>query len=228
MRRIGQAIESSFPLLSEEQNASFNREFHSEEELAAKFMLLQEWIKDRPFDVLDLGGGNGTFVDRLLARYPKSSATIVDGRAFDCITLNWVLRHLVGNSYSACRTNFLSTIEQCKLLLKPNSILLVAENMFEGYLRSNLPSHLIYAITAIRFPWFLYFTRRFFNTAGTGVCFQSQRAWRRMFAQAGFDVIAFQRGLEWWWLDRSLRGRAIHLLFVKSVSHGHFFLRPNS
>ena len=64
MRHIGKAIESSFPLLSEEQNASFNREFHSEEELAAKFMLLQEWMKDRPFDVLDLGGVNGAFVDR--------------------------------------------------------------------------------------------------------------------------------------------------------------------
>jgi ubiquinone/menaquinone biosynthesis C-methylase UbiE len=227
MRHIGQAVESSFPLLSEEQNASFNQEFHTEEKLAAKFMLLQEWMKDRPFDVLDLGGGNGAFVDRALARFPKNSATIVDvsplllsantpsdrkklilgsienlpdifdGRTFDCITLNWVLHHLVGNSYSACWTNFLNTLEQCKQLLRPNGIVLVAENMFEGYLRSNLPSHLIYAITAIRFPWFVYFARRFFNTAGTGVCFQSQRAWRRVFAQAGFDVIAFQPGLDW-------------------------------
>jgi hypothetical protein len=54
-----------------------------------------------------------------------------------------------------------------------------------------------------------------------GVCFQSQRAWQHMFAQAGFDVVAFHRGLEWGGGSFRL---AIHLLFLRSVSNGHFFL----
>jgi hypothetical protein len=140
--------------------------------------------------------------------------------------VNWVLHHLVGNSYSSCWQNCLDTLIRCKTLLKPNGgFLIVTENMFDGYLRTNIPSRLIYSTTSITWPWFVGIARRFFNTAGTGVCFQSQRAWQDMFAQAGFDVIAFQRGLVWS-LRRSFRGMAYHLLLVKSVSHGHFFLSP--
>ena len=242
---------SKFLLLNEDQTAAFDTEFHAREELETKFLLLEESSEDKPFTVLDLGGGNGLFVDQLLARFPKSSATIVDisasllatnrpsdrkelihgsieyipdllaGRKFDYITGNWVFHHLIGNSYRTCWNNCLGTLMQCKELLKPNGMLIVAENMFDGYLGSNLPSHLIYAITSIRWPWFVRLAKRFFNTAGVGVCFQSQRAWQHMFAQAGFDVVPFHRGLEWG--GRSFR-LAIHLLFLRSVLNGHFFL----
>jgi len=246
------APESQFRILSEKQNAAFDTEFHSQEELESKFLLFDE---GRPFNVLDLGGGNGIFADQLLARFPKSSVSIVDisslllaknrpserkelihssiecmndilvGRTFDYITVNWVFHHLVGNGYRICRKNCLDTLMRCKELLKPNGMLIVTENMFEGYLGSNVPSHLIYTITATRWPWFVRLAERFFNTAGVGVCFQSQRAWEHMFAQAGFNIVTCQRGLEWWWLRRSFLGVMYHLLFVKSVSHGHFFLK---
>lgn len=249
------APKGKFLVLNEKQNAAFDTEFHSREELETKLLLLEELIEDRPFNVLDLGGGNGSFADQLLVRFPKSSVTILDisllllannspsdrkelihgsiecmpdilaGRTFDCITVNWVFHHLVGNSYCACWKNCLDTLMQCKELLKPNGMLVVAENMFDGYLSSNLPSHLIYAITAVRWPWFVCLAKRFFNTAGVGVCFQSQRAWQHMFAQAGFDVVAFQQGLVWG--GRSFRAMAMHLLFLKSVSQGHFFLKNN-
>jgi ubiquinone/menaquinone biosynthesis C-methylase UbiE len=252
------APKSKFRILGEEQNAAFDAEFHSPEELESKFLVLGEMNKDRPFDVLDLGGGNGLFVDQLLARFPNSSVTILEisasllaknrpaqrkklvrgaienmpdllaGRKFDYITMNWVLHHLVGNSYRTCRENCLDTLMQCKELLKPNGMLLVAENMFDGYMRSNIPSHLIYDITAIKWPLFVRLAKRFFNTAGVGVCFQSQPAWERMFAQAGFEVVTFQRGLVWSWVGRSFRGIAVRSLFLKSVSHGHFFLRPRT
>ena len=148
-------------------------------------------------------------------------SNILVGRTFDCITVNWVFHHLVGNTYQDCRKNCLNTLRQCKKLLTPNGVLLITENMFDGYLGSNFPSRLIYAITAKSWPWFVRLAKPFFNTAGVGVCFQSQRAWQQMFTQAGFDVIAFQRGLVWWWLRR-----LHHLLFLKVVSHGHFLLKP--
>jgi ubiquinone/menaquinone biosynthesis C-methylase UbiE len=241
---------------TEEQNTEFDREFHTQEELKCKFSLLCR--ESGPFKVLDLGGGNGLFADQLLARFPKSSVTILDisslllaknkpsyrkelihgsiecmanilvGRRFDYITMNWVLHHLVGNSYTACRKNCLETLMRCKLLLEPNGMLVVAENMFDGYMGSNLPSRLIYTLTAIRWPWFVRLTKHFFNTAGVGVYFQSRWAWHQMFAEAGYDVIVFQQGLLWWWLVHSLRGLMFHLLFIKSVSQGHFFLKPKN
>jgi ubiquinone/menaquinone biosynthesis C-methylase UbiE len=225
----------------------------------AQMIRLSNLRDDQVFNVLDLGGGNGIFADHLLARFPNSTVTIIDissfllsknkqsnrkelingsiedmskffaGPTFDYITVNWVLHHLVGKDYQACYENCLKTLRHCRSLLKPTGLLIIAENMFEGYLRSNLPSHLIYLITAIKWRWVVQLTKRFFNTAGVGVCFQSQRAWQRMFAEAGFDVMAFQQGLPWWWVGRSFRGMGkIHLLFVKSVSHGHFFLKPKS
>lgn len=251
-------LQNTFLLLNETQNAAFDTEFLTREELEMKFNQLRHLSNlqtDQIFSVLDLGGGNGLFVDELLERFPKSTVTILDiselllaknvpserkklihgsiecmaeilaGHKFDYITVNWVFHHLVGNSYRKCRKHCLNTLRQCKELLMPNGTLIVAENMFDGYLQSNLPSHIIYAITTIKWPWFVRWVKRFFNTAGVGVCFQSQKAWQQMFAQAGFDVVVFQRGLVWGWLGRSVRGMAIHLLFVKAVSHGHFFLR---
>jgi hypothetical protein len=77
-------------------------------------------------------------------------------------------------------------------------------------------SHIIHGISSIKWQWIVRFTQRFFNTAGVGVCFQSQRAWERIFAEPGFDVVAFQRGLLWWWLGRSLRWM-MPRLFVKAI-----------
>lgn len=257
MRRDPIAPASRFRILNETQNAVFDTEFHTAEELNAKFKRLNDVSSDESFNVLDLGGGNGLFADRLLARFPKSTVTILDispvllsrnnpsnckelihgsieemtdiltGRTFDYITMNWVLHHLVGNSYRTSLENCRKTLIRCKKLLKRGGMVIIVENMFDSYLGSNLASHVIYAITAIKWRWFVRWTKRFFNTAGVGVCFQSERAWRRIFGETGFDVVAFQPGLVWWWLGSSLRGKAIHFLFVKSVSHGHFFWSRN-
>jgi SAM-dependent methyltransferase len=252
------ASSGTFLLLDEAQNVTYNVEYHTSEELEAKLTAIDELCHEPFPNILDLGGGNGAFADQLLARFPKSTVTILDisaalleknissprkelvhgsiedmlailpERNFDYITINWVLHHLVGNNYRACKENCVRTLKSCKALLRPNGMLIIAEDTFEGYLGSNLPSHLIYAITSIRWRWFVRLSQGWFNTAGVGVCFQSQQVWQRIFVETGFDLIAFQRGLVWWWLRRSLRGLVIHLLFVKSISHGHFFLKPRA
>jgi ubiquinone/menaquinone biosynthesis C-methylase UbiE len=246
----------AFLFLSEDQNAAFDREYHSKAELEAKFSLLEGLMGKETFSVLDLGGGNGKFADEFLARFPKSSVTILDisrllldrnshssrkelicgsvesmsetfaGRSFDCITVNWVLHHLTGNDYQACLENVLDTLDRCRQLLKPNGILLVTENMFDGCFGSNIPSRLIYTITAVRHPWFVRLAKRFFNTAGVGVCFQSREAWASLFARGGFDLVTLQKGKTW---ERTIRrDLAFRLLFLKPVSHGHFFLKPSA
>jgi SAM-dependent methyltransferase len=248
---------NTFLVLDEKQASAFDAEFHRPAELDTKFTRLEDSNHCENFNALDLGGGNGLFADKLLARFPKSTVTILDtsalllsknklsdrkelikgsiehiadifaDRTFDYIIMNWVLHHLVGNDYKTSRVNCLHALRHCKRILKPTGMVIIAENMFDGYLRSNFPSHLIYIITSIKWRWFVWLAKRVFNTAGVGVCFQSQPAWRRIFAEAGFDVVSFDRGLVWWWL-RKFPYCGIHLLFVQSVSHGHFFLKANS
>src|SRR4051794_4292286 len=78
MRRDPIAPASTFLILNETQNAVFDAEFHRPEELEVKFKSLDELSSDESFNVLDLGGGNGLFADQLLARFPKSTVTIID------------------------------------------------------------------------------------------------------------------------------------------------------
>ena len=128
-------------------------ECHTSEELERKFTLLDELTEGRPFTLLDLGGGNGLFADQLLARFPKGVVTIIDissallsknnlssrkelihgaienmgeifaGRRFDYITMNWVLHHLVGQSYRLCKEHQVNTLIRCKALLRPSPYL---------------------------------------------------------------------------------------------------------
>src|SRR5262249_20328278 len=144
MANSDMAPKSNFLHLAETQNAAFDMECHTLEELEKKFTFLDELNENRPFKLLDLGGGNGLFADQLLARFSKSSVTIVDissalltknnlsnrkelihgsieniseifaGCKFDYITMNWVLHHLVGNSYRLCQENQLNTLIRCK------------------------------------------------------------------------------------------------------------------
>jgi hypothetical protein len=62
----------------------------------------------------------------------------------------------------------------------------ISSNMFSAIISQ--PSHIIYGISSIKWQWIARFTQRFFNTTGVSLCFQSQRAWERIFAEAGFDV----------------------------------------
>jgi len=135
MANSDMAPKTNFLHLAETQNAAFDMECHTSEELERKFTLLDELTEGRPFTLLDLGGGNGLFADQLLARFPKGVVTIIDissallsknnlssrkelihgaienmgeifaGRRFDYITMNWVLHHLVGKSYPICHEN---------------------------------------------------------------------------------------------------------------------------
>jgi 2-polyprenyl-3-methyl-5-hydroxy-6-metoxy-1,4-benzoquinol methylase len=240
----------TFQLLDETQNKSFDKELHSPGELATKFTHLDDLMDRENFNVLDLGGGNGHFADELLVRFPESTVTILDisslllsknksnprkelifgsienmshllgERKFDCITINWVLHHLVGNNYVASRENCIATLEHCKVHLNPNGMLIIADYLFDGYLKTNIPSHIIFSITKIKWRWFVRIAKRFFNTAGVGVCFRSRQAWEHIFAEAGFGVVTFEQGLEFpSWSD--------HLLAIKLRSNGHFFLKAS-
>jgi SAM-dependent methyltransferase len=239
--------------LDEAQNRAFDTDYHNPAELEEKFRRLADWFNGTAFSVLDLGGGNGHFLDLLLDRFPQATGVLVDvsdtllkqnrdhprkrlvkasvdqlpfgaTATFDLISVNWLLHHLVGQSYWQSHRNAVSLLFRCKYLLSTRGLILVTENMFDGYLYSNLPSHLIYAITSVKTPWFARLANRAFNTAGVGVCFNSRRAWRRIFGDAGMTVWQEQHGIVW--QKSPLETAAMHCLGLTQVSTRHFYLRP--
>jgi ubiquinone/menaquinone biosynthesis C-methylase UbiE len=242
--------------LDESQNEAFDFEYHSEAELKAKLAFIREVFPNGPPQILDIGGGNGKFMDRVLAEFPESEGYLIDisqnlldknqpnakkhlihgsfedltkllpGKTFDLITINWVLHHLVGPSYRLSVENVKQALAMTSKMLSANGILFVAENEYQGLLESNVPSHVIYTITKIRNPAFVALIRRYFNTAGVGVCFQSQRGWLNIFKRCGLSVDYYMQNSRW---KHGVKKRLMFLLlFLRMQRHGHFGLRPGS
>jgi Methylase involved in ubiquinone/menaquinone biosynthesis len=249
--------QANLHLLSEDQNKAFDYEYHSEEEILCKI----DWIKERfeqgPKRILDIGGGNGKFLDRFLLEFSESEGHLLDisknlleanaphsrkflvhgsvedlktlfpSERFDIITINWVLHHLVGDGYRQSVEHIKNTIKAAFNLLSDDGVIIIAENEYQGLLETNLPSHIIYAITRIKNPIFVRFAQRYFNTAGVGVCFQSRRGWQRIFQSLGTDIIFYQQHARW---KHGLKKRLLFLLLLlRTQQHGHFCLtRPET
>lgn len=240
-------------ILADDQAEAFDTEYHSPKELAQKVAALSARFGDEPFSILDIGGGNGRFLDGLLRAFPNAIGTILDVSApllarnalndrktivhgsvseltkilgsntFDAITINWVLHHLVGNSYDRSRANAVACLRICREHLNERGAILVAENMFDGYLGTNLPSRIIFAITSIQYKPFARVARRFFNTAGIGVCFQSGRSWQRIFNESRLHEAQSCMDDRMWRISASRRIQFIPLC-LRGVSHRHFLL----
>lgn len=203
--------------LTDDQAAAFEVDNHPESAVSAKYREIAEVFPGGPRSILDVGGGAGTFADRLLAHYPGAIVTnldyserllaanrpnarkrlvcasvsearaLLDRQTFDVITMNFFLHHLVGPSYAACRENCLEVLRVCRELLAERGMLLIAEHDFAGPLGVNLPSRVIYEITRVKAPRFVRWVKPYFNTAGTGVCFRSRGSWLRLLRDAGFE-----------------------------------------
>src|SRR5215469_2725847 len=112
-------------LLDETQNQAFDTEYHSRKEMEDKIAHIASHFDNRAFSILDLGGGNGRFLDELLECFPGANGVLLDvsesllsqnkahsrkqllkasvdqipsllQEKFDVITINWLLHHLVG------------------------------------------------------------------------------------------------------------------------------------
>jgi hypothetical protein len=92
--------------------------------------------------------------------------------------------------------------------------------MYDGITYHNLPGRAIFALTSSRV--LSKVVRRLgANTAGVGVCFQSERSWRKIFREAGYEVVSFTPDEPW---PMSPIKRAA--LSIRRVRCGQFWLRP--
>jgi len=203
---------------------------------------------DEEFHVLDVGGGNGAFADMLLDSFPRCQVTVLDNsaqllqknrphprkqlvnasaenvatrledNAYDLACFNWVLHHLVTDSYAETQQMVARVLADIMTKLKPSGRISVFENMYQGMAFDDLPGKLIYALSSSRAlaPWM---KRLGANTAGVGVCFHSRQTWLRIFRRAQLQVLCYDEDQPW---RVSLHRRA--LLHIRGVRVGHFWL----
>ncbi len=206
----------SVKLLSSQQTQAFDTEYVDDmmfelvKQALAKFQISQS-----PFRLLDVGGGNGKYADKLLYHYPNASAVVVEPEktlaeknlpnrrkqviqspfqnialpsGLNAVQFNWVLHHFVTSGYRDTCALQQRALRDAYRSLAPGGIIMIFENFYEGALSEDLPSQLIFHLTSSQFLAPL--TEKLgANTAGVGVCFHSARFWREQLAQAGFSQI---------------------------------------
>jgi SAM-dependent methyltransferase len=166
--------------------------------------------------VLDVGGGNGSFLDRLLDVHPTAEGVLIEpstrllssnrSRArkrvlagtlqehdldrlgpFDLIHFNWVLHHIVSSDYRRTLEAQREALALAARALAPGGRIVVLENVWTGVLRDEVPSRILYALTSSRVLSPLV-RRLGSNTAGVGVAYHSRAGWRSRFVAAGLEM----------------------------------------
>ncbi|MFC1636762.1 methyltransferase [Planctomycetota bacterium] len=184
---------------------------------------VEDDFPDGAFSFLDIGGGNGVFADRMLEYYPMATATVLDdsevllsknkrherkkiifgsvadmdellaGSRFDIVFMNWLLHHLVSDSYGETTENVKSALQMSLDLLKDRGRLSVFENMYDGWLFDNLSGHIIFHLTSSRKLAGLM-RKLGANTAGVGICVRSKKNWCKMIDESGLRLLRYTDG----------------------------------
>lgn len=237
-------------LLDETQVEAFDTEFVDD----CRWPLIEQYIEQtfgsESFSFLDIGGGNGTFTDRILERFPLAQATVLDSSAhlisknqlnprkkcicdsvenlkninekFDLVSMNWLLHHLVSDTYAQTRVNQIMTLKAIHNLLTPRGKLSIFENIYHGWIWRQLPGRLIFFLTSLKSISFI--TRRLgANTAGVGVCFLTKSEWISSIENADLKVLKYNEPDDWSWEIQLIWKLFLH---VKERRIGHFWIGP--
>ena len=205
--------------LTEAQNAAFDQEYFANDDFNWLVAKLQSTF-DRPIRLLDVGGGNGIFIDRLIEAVAVSEATNIDlseallaknkqnktiikgsildyqfphDTYFDMISINWMLHHMVAASEHETVLLQQATIAACRRYLAKDGVILISENDYRSWLCAGYSGALIYWLTRSRSLAPLI--GKFANTAGVGVRFRPSGQWRRVAAPLYLRDIKF--GKNW-------------------------------
>jgi ubiquinone/menaquinone biosynthesis C-methylase UbiE len=236
--------------LNDEQLETFDTEYVNEARWKLFEPCIERDFPDGNFSFLDIGGGNGRFADRLLLSYPNSTAAVLDNsqllldknqpnsrktliktsvetlehhldKKYDLICLNWVLHHLVSDSYNKTRNNITSTLTKMELLLTPMGRVSIFENMYNGLIIDNLPSYLIYQLTSSK-SIARFIRSQGANTAGVGVCFLSQKQWCSTIEASGLEILQYSDDEKW-----NIPWKRNVFLHIRNTRCGHFWLAPH-
>ena len=237
--------------LDADQLESFNTEYVNGKFWDAVVEQIDKHFATGKFTFLDIGGGNGVFTDRILNHYPQSEAVLLDNASnlveintkhprktiildsvenlenylntynIDIVFINWVLHHLVSDTYKKTQNNIANTLSIIKRIGHVK-YLAVFENMYNGIFFDSLPGRLIYQITALKSIKRLA-RKMGANTAGVGVSFLSKKMWMKrfsaIFGEANINVIDFH-----YWEVPLIRKVFLH---IKNIHMSLFWIKVN-
>ncbi len=239
-------------VLSDSQVAEFDREQVDDARWLPLRHLIHRDFPDGRFSLLDVGGGNGAFADRVLAEFPDATATVMDisdymlrrnraherktllwhsaahldclAERYDIVCAHWLLHHLVGADYRCTLANQRAVLRMMARALTSRGRISVFENAYTGWPVDALPGYLIYQLSSSRS--LAGIVRRFgANSAGVGVCFQSHKQWLDAFHDAALDCLDCAEPDAWRWPLR------VHWRLATTVSDIRatlYWLRPRS
>lgn len=212
--------------LSSTQVGAFDREHVSSRRWETVKKCIDGAFADKIFSFLDLGGGNGLYADKILHDYPNATGTVLDnsevllrknknhkrkriilesvanmerglkGSTFDIIFINWLLHHLVSNSYRETANNVEEILTVSKRFLAANGRISVLEIMYNGMIVDNLPSHIIFHLTSSK-KLASAMKKLGANTAGVGVCLRSKKDWLNIISKSGLRLLSCFDDKEW-------------------------------
>jgi ubiquinone/menaquinone biosynthesis C-methylase UbiE len=213
------------------------------------FSSINRDFPDGCFKFLDIGGGNGVFSDKILSTYPNATCTVLDnsrlllGRnstnprkklvydsvenlgnlaeKYDLIFFNWVLHHLVEESYRKSRVNIERALRNAASLLTERGRISIYENMYNGIVIDGLPSHIVFRLTSLKAVSKLA-TRMGSNSAGVGVCFLSRKQWVSTFEKTDLQPLSFSNAESPWSIPLKFK----IFLHMGKVCKAHFWLVP--
>ncbi|MFH1214203.1 MAG: class I SAM-dependent methyltransferase [Candidatus Neomarinimicrobiota bacterium] len=234
--------------LKDYQLNTFDTEYVDEQKWPVIKRCIDRDFPDGQFSFLDIGGGNGLFADRILTNYPQSHGTMLDNSAllinknkphdrkrvivnsvenigtgnnekYDLIFLNWLLHHLVDNTYRLTRQNIDGILLTIRSLLADRGRVSIFENMYNGLIFDRAPGWLVYQLTSQKLIAPIV-AKAGANTAGVGVCFLSEKQWHSCIQGNGFEILDYYRDdvweIPWTW---NL------FLHISKIYCGHFWLR---
>lgn len=203
---------------AEKGRAAFLEEHHGRVVQTHLRRYIREAFGDRPWSMLDVGGGSGILSDYLHEQFPQSRSTVLDispelldanirapwktvvrgsatdlaahaGRErFDLVCIHNVLHHVVDGNYRSSGARVAGIVRQVYDILAPGGRLSLFEMSYRGWPVESLSGRIIFELTSNRVLGPL--CRRFgANAGGVGVRFLAEAAWRDMLGRSGFDVL---------------------------------------
>lgn len=114
---------------------------------------------------------------------------------FDLIFCNKVFHHFVTNTYTGTITMMRTCMKRLSDKLTINGKLCILDIFYDGLLMDNWPSKVIYHCTSQKNVLLIKIFRRLgAQSAGSGVCFQSEKMWRYLIKHSHLTIDVMEKG----------------------------------
>lgn len=114
---------------------------------------------------------------------------------FDLIFCNKVFHHFVTETYKETLAMLHKCMKKLAHRLSKNGKLCILDFFYDGIVIDSFPSWMIYHCTSQKNELLIKLFKKFgAKSAGSGVCFQSEKMWRKLIGSSGLNIIAFEKG----------------------------------